>query len=261
MQISIIDDLPHDVAHEFLSRDTAHNLAILGALLFEPVEAVYGLQRAAGCAAVGLVVAGEANIPDALPTVMLDAVDSESFLALLEEGMWPSSATWVAHRREFLPLLERYLGRTHTPGQGMVYLGTCAAPPALPVAARLLTRDDSALDLTPCSLSAIALSYWMIRGWRVYGVVEGGQLIGHAVASYPIDDTEEVSAVFTAPDARRRGVARACAAAAARDICAKGKQAIYVSRQNNHASLAVARSLGMQPLFETWEIEVRKRQG
>lgn len=241
-------------ARAFFELAFDRNLATLGALLFEPITLIIGVRRLGRLVAVGLVVAGEANLPDALPTVSFDANDAAALQALLADSRWPAHAIWSVDRAEYLPLVEAALGQRHDPTRGVVYF-IASAPPAPHSLARRLTSSDTALDLAPCSLSAMALSYWMLRGWRVFGAVEDQRLLGHAVAAYPIGDTEEVSAVFTAPEARRRGIARACVAVAIADIQARGLRAVYVSRKHNHASIAVAKGLGMARLLQTWEID------
>lgn len=249
-----------DEAQAWLERDLSANLAMLGSLLYEPVEQFWGLRRAGKLYALGMVVAAEANIPESLPNVMLHAPDSDDMLQLLQAD-WPSEAVWTVHRAELLAPLEQQLGEQHDPERGVRYfIANDTHKPANNVA-RPLGSDDVKLDLSPCSLGSIALSYWLMRGWRVYGVAEDGRLLGHALAAYPIGDTEEVAAVFTAPEARRRGIASACAAAVIADIQARGKRAVYVSRKNNHASIAVAQGLGMLPLLETWEIVVNMPAG
>jgi predicted GNAT family acetyltransferase len=79
-------------------------------------------------------------------------------------------------------------------------------------------------------------------------------LLCHALAAYPIGDTEEVAAVYTASGARRQGFASAVVAATIADILMRGKRAVYACKKTNVASQRVAEGLGMQPLLETWEI-------
>lgn len=239
-------------AQAFLERETMAHLVALGALLFEPVDVVYGVQHEGQLVAISVVVAGEANLPDSIPTITVSGRDAKGLAALVGGANYPPRATWVACTPMARGVLEQQLGRMPEPEQGMVYFLATKAPEQHR-AARELTSADTALDLSPCSLSAMALGYWLLRGWRVFGLVENGRLLGHAVAAYPIANTEEVSAVFTAPEARRRGVASACAAATVANIQARGKQAVYVSRKANRASIRVAEGLGMQRLFETWE--------
>lgn len=230
------------------------NLVALGALLFEPVEAIHAFRRGRQIVALSVVVAGEANIPNSLPTITMIGHDDDALAALVSVANYPQYATWVACTPAAHKALEVQLGRAAVHNQGMVYFGATGPLNNAHGMARELTGADTALDLSPCSLSAVALGYWLLRGWHVFGFVEDGRLLGHAVAAYPIANTEEVSAVFTAPEARRRGIASACTAAAIANIQARGKQAIYVSRKDNLASINVAEGLGMERLFETWEI-------
>jgi GNAT superfamily N-acetyltransferase len=128
-----------------------------------------------------------------------------------------------------------------------------AEQPGAPV--RRITFDDAeATDLSPCGLSPTALRGWLRRGWRMFGIVRDGALLCHALAAYPLADTEEVSAVFTAPAARRRGLAAAVVAATAADILRRGRRPIYVTTRSNRASRRVAEGLGFGLIGEWWEV-------
>lgn len=249
------DEPGRNEAQAFLEQRLDRNLSMLGSLIFEPLEQLRGVRQGDTLVALAVVVPGEANVPGALPMVLVDALDNAALHVLVNAGGYPQHAVWCAQQPDHLLLLEHMLGQQHDQSRGVLYFTADTAMPEQQVAARLLLAGDTAVDLSPCNLGAMALSYWILRGWRVFGVIEDGRLLGHAVASYPIADTEEVAAVFTAPEARRRGVASACVAAAVTDIRQRGKRAMYVSRKNNAGSIAVAEGLGMRQLCETWEIE------
>ena len=250
-----IDEPGRNEAQAFLEQHLDRNLSMLGSLIFEPLEQLRGVRQGDTLVALAVVVPGEANVPGALPSVLTDALDDVALHALVNAGGYPQHAVWNVQQPNYRMLLEHMFGQQHDESRGVVYFIADTAMPEQRVRARQLLAGDTTVDLAPCNLGAMALSYWILRGWHVFGVVEDGRLLGHAVASYPIADTEEVAAVFTAPEARRRGVASACAAAAITNIRERGKRAVYVSRKNNAASIAVAEGLGMRRLCETWEIE------
>ncbi|HWQ16108.1 MAG TPA: GNAT family N-acetyltransferase [Roseiflexaceae bacterium] len=268
-------EISSEAALAYLERDCDANLMPLAALAYDPLQALLGAARGGALAALALVVDLAANLPDDRPTVMVAADDEDALARLLAGGTWPSAAIWTTSRPELLRALERLLGRPADPARGLRYYVTAKAarPPELTenrgprtgirgrsaigagVQVRPLVAEDAdALDLAPCALSPAALRSWLRRGWRVFGAVRGGALLAHALAAYPLADTEEVSAVFTAPRARRQGLASAVAAAAIADITGRGRRAIYVTRKTNIASRRVAERLGMALMFETWEI-------
>lgn len=228
----------------------------LAALAYDPVLAHVGHARGGQIEAVALVVDLAANLPDDRPTVMVAADDPDALRRLLDGESWPARAIWSAARADFVPVLERALGGRASARRGVRYYIGGQGLPHAGVTRQIEIADCEALDLTPCALSASALRNWIRRGWRVFGAVRDGALVCHALAAYPIGDTEEVSAVFTAPAARRQGLATAVAAAAADDIRARGGRPVYVCNRSNTASRAVAEKLGMALLYETAEIEI-----
>jgi hypothetical protein len=278
-------------ARAYLERDHDANLMPLAALAYDPVRSCLAAERDGTLTAVALVVELAANLPDDRPTVMAAADDEDALARLLDGDAWPAAAIWSTSRADLLAALERLLGRSADPARGLRYYITAGAlagtsPPGRSgsAEARASTTDDGrpttspssvvggrwsrqrvlvrpivaedadALDLSPCALSPAALRSWLRRGWRVFGAVRGGALLAHALAAYPLGDTEEISAVFTAPRARRRGLASAVAAAALADICGRERRAVYVTSKANLASRRVAERMGMGLMFETWEI-------
>lgn len=247
---------PYEEALGFLARAPERNLLQLAALEYDPVEMIWGLRRASALAALALVCEPEGPFSRQRAPVLLDAQDAAALAELLDRADWPARPRWVLHRADLLPTLERFCGLAHRPHEG-VYQYMLAQPPERrgPLLVRQLALEDAdSLALAPCALSPLALRNWIKRGWRVFGAVADGVLLGHALAAYPVGQTEEVAAVFTAPAVRRRGIASAVVAATAADILARGHRATYVCRKTNRASQHVAEGLGFRLLAETWEL-------
>lgn len=235
-------------------RDLDGSLPLLGALEYEPIETIRGVEQAGRLAALALVVAPE-PVPGSLPTVMVAADTHDALAALLSQGSWPQPAVWSVTRTDLLGQLEETLGALHDPARGLrYYIGTAAPLRPHSLVRRLALNDSDAVDIAPCSLSPTALRNWIKRGWRVYGAVSDGMLLCHALAAYPLGDIDEVAAVYTAPGARRQGLASAVVAAVVADIVGRGRRAAYACKKTNVASQRVAEGLGMLPLLETWEV-------
>jgi GNAT superfamily N-acetyltransferase len=235
-------------------RDLDRHLPLLGALEYEPIEMIRGVEHAGSLTALALVVARE-PVPDSLPTVMIAAETANALVELLAQAGWPSRVVWSVARAGLLPPLEAALGMAHDPARGVrYYLATAVPLRPHPLVRRLSLNDGDALDLAPCGLSPTALRNWIKRGWHVYGAVYESMLLCHALAAYPLGDTEEVAAVYTAPGARRQGFASAVVAAVIADIAGRGRRAVYACKKTNVASQRVAEGLGLVPLLETWEV-------
>ena len=246
-----------EAVYAYLERDGERNLMLLGAMAYDPVQAYLGAERDGRLAAAALVVDLAANLPDDRPTVMVAADDPAALAQLVGGEAWPEKAIWSTGRPELLAELERLLGRRSDPARGLRYYIASQAPSHQIARVRRITMDDAdELDLSPCALSPTALRSWLRRGWRMFGAVQGNTLLCHALAAYPIADTEEVSAVFTAPRARRRGLARAVVATTIADIVRRGSRAVYVTSKTNVASQRVAEALRLAPLQETWEVVI-----
>ena len=247
---------PYEEVLGFLGRAPERNLLLLAALEYDPIEMIWGLRRGSALTALAMVCEPEGPFSNQRAAVLLDAQDAPALAELLARGDWPARPRWIAHRPELLPLVEQFCGARRQPGEG-VYQYILARAPERPQAApvrQLALEDADTLALAPCSLSPVALRNWIKRGWRVFGAVADGVLLGHALAAYPVGQTEEVAAVFTAPTARRQGIASTVVAAAAADIAARGHRATYVCRKTNLASQRVAEGLGFRLLVETWEL-------
>lgn len=246
----------YEQARAFLERDLDGNLPLLTALEYEPIETVHAVARDGGLVALALVLEPEGPPSRRRSAVLLDARDEAALVALLARGDWPADVQWVTHRRALLATLASHAGvRPVSDGGLRQYIATRAVDAPRVLVRQLVLEDADALALAPCALSPVALRNWIKRGWRVFGAVADGVLLGHALAAYPVGDVDEVAAVFTAPHARRRGIARSVVAAALADIVARGRRATYVCKKTNIASQRVAEGLGFVPLLETWEFD------
>jgi hypothetical protein len=83
----------------------------------------------------------------------------------------------------------------------------------------------------------------------IYAVLIDGRVVSTCVSARENDQAAEAW-VQTAPEQRRRGLARLVTAAWARDILGSGKIAFYSHRRENLASRGVARSLGLRPFVD-----------
>ncbi|GAB4216804.1 MAG: hypothetical protein OHK0022_58390 [Roseiflexaceae bacterium] len=241
-------------AQSFLERAPAANLPLLAALEYDPVEMIWGIARGDALVALALVFEPDGPFTRQRSTVLLDALDSRELAELLARGEWPAQPRWTVHRTELLPAVQTFCGARPDRSDGVRhYVADRVQERPHTLVRRIVLEDADTLDLAPCRLSPVALRNWIKRGWRVFGAVDSGALLGHALAAYPVGAFEEVAAVFTAPPVRRQGIASAVVAAAAADILARGLRATYVCRKTNTASRRVAEGLGFAPLLETWE--------
>lgn len=243
-------------AAAYLARHRDLHFLLLGALTYDAVREMRSIHDDGVIGALALMMAFSGMRPGAKPTIMLAAADALRLGRLLEGYRWPPSATWVISDSALLDPLECWLGHKHVPQQGSIaFIVTKPPHRPHPLVRQLTSADADVLDLSPCGLSSTALRNWIARGWRAFGAIRGRTLLCHALAAYPIGDTEEVAAVRTAPQARRQGLASAVVAATSADICAQGRRATYVTRKENTASQGVAMSLGFVRLCETIEVQ------
>jgi GNAT superfamily N-acetyltransferase len=241
----------------YLARNTPRYLAHLGALAYDPLRSIRGLERAGRLAALALVVDVAGLLPDPLPSVMLAADDDDALRELVAQGDWPEPAVWVTASPAACAVVEQCIGRTHDPARGQVLFvdtGAIALPVVHATLRALSEADADWLDMTPVSLSATALRGWLRRGWRVFGALQGNRLLCHALAAYPVEGYDEVAAVFTAPRMRGQGLAKAVVATVLFDIRRRGRAAFYVAARQNISSQRVALGVGLQPIAETWEV-------
>jgi GNAT superfamily N-acetyltransferase len=244
-------------ARAYLERALDANMMPLGALAYDPVQAHLGEMRAGELVAVALVVDLAANLPDDRPSIMVAADDVAALTSLVNGREWPPQAIWCVADPALVPELERLLRRRCDPRRGLRYYIAGTPPQSVAgsdLVRRITMEDADNLDLAPCALSPTALRNWLRRGWRVFGAVRAGALLCHALAAYPLGDTEEISAVFTAPAARRQGLARAVVAATLADIHDRGRRPVYIAAVRNLPSQRLAEGLGMTLLYQTSEI-------
>jgi predicted GNAT family acetyltransferase len=83
-----------------------------------------------------------------------------------------------------------------------------------------------------------------VCGKTVYGIVVAGRIVA-SCGSVRENGKSAEAWVITEPEFRRRGYARQVTAAWAHDLRRQGKVAFYSHTQDNIASRAVARSLGL----------------
>ena len=93
---------------------------------------------------------------------------------------------------------------------------------------------------------------------RVFGVLDGHDLLAtagvHVVA--PDQDVAVIGNVTTRPDARRRGLARACTAALARDLLRDCSTVVLNVSSSDPGARALYAGLGFQPVFDLLELMV-----
>ena len=80
----------------------------------------------------------------------------------------------------------------------------------------------------------------------------------NTLAAYPIGDSDEVAAVYTAGHARRAGLGAAVVAATIADIHGRGRLAFYIAGRSNQPSRRLAERIGLRPIGETCEIIVER---
>lgn len=244
-----------DEAQRYLERNRWHNLPALCALRYDTPQRMYGVRQDGALAALALITADFGARPGYQMTILLAADSPGALTALLAQEQWPPEAVWTATRPDLAPPVERLIGRSRDPQQGLIYYLAEAAPSRPhPWVRQIAAADADRLDLSPCGLSATALRNWVQLGWRVFGAVDRGRLVSHALAGYAVVESEEVASVFTAPSHRGQGLAAAVVAATIADILGRTGAARYVTSRQNLSSQRVAASLDLPLLLETWEI-------
>jgi hypothetical protein len=83
----------------------------------------------------------------------------------------------------------------------------------------------------------------------IWAVLVDGRVVSTCVSARE-DEVAAEAWVQTAPECRRRGLARQVTAAWARDVVGRGKTAFYSHRRENLASRGVAVSLGLRPFVD-----------
>jgi GNAT superfamily N-acetyltransferase len=262
----MLTSITTEEAQIYLMQDRDQHLMHLGALRYDPIQAMVAIVERAQVQALALLVTEAGALPDRKPTMMIAATNPamvEPFLAWHERP--ERCVLAVAHPRLAIRL-EQFLRARTAPMRGLAYYGAeqprtlaplTLRPPPIPagiIVRQLHERDCTELDLLPCGLSSTALRGWLRLGWRVFGAIEGATLLAHALAAYPIGESDEVAALYTAGRARRRGIGSAVVSAVIHDSRARGRRAFYIASRHNHASRKLAEHLGLRLLTETYEI-------
>jgi len=233
-----------DVAAAYLARDVGGNVEPLVSLRHDEDVLCRGVIT--DDRVIGVLVAGR-QWPGGPLTAMIETGEREVLVALA--GALPTGVTQLAlHRPWMLPVLETCLRITPVPRDELLVLTASAlALPALPAApeVRLLTEADTAVVVassTPWGLEGFTDA--LRHGYRPFGVVRGERVLARAMAAYTTGYTEEVSAVWTAPAWRGKGLATIVAATVAADILSRVPLATYTVRPFNLASQRVAAKTG-----------------
>ncbi|MDZ4718319.1 MAG: GNAT family N-acetyltransferase [Roseiflexaceae bacterium] len=269
-----LDEIVHDDALAYLVRQRDRHLMHLGALLYDQVRTMIGLRQHGVLIALVLIVDYSGALPNPRPTMMVAADDPAALLRLVQLGAerrsWPDRGVWAVATPALRDVLESWLQLRHSPLRGLNFYGTEYADgtaimlmPPLYDSTNLIVRslsdaDATTLDLSPCNLSITALRSWLRQGWRAFGVLQQNVLLAHVLAAYPIGDSDEIAAVYTAARARRRGIGAAVVAAVITDSRSRGRRAFYVAQRTNLASCALAERLGLAMIAQTWEIVIEQ---
>jgi GNAT superfamily N-acetyltransferase len=253
-------------AQTFLMQDRDQHLMHLGALRYDPVQAMVAVVEHSQVKALALLVTEAGALPDPKPTMLIATHDPAMIEPLLAWRERPERCVLAVADPRLAMRLEQLLQARTAPMRGLAYYGAEHAtthvpltlrPPPTPsgmIVRRLHELDCTELDLLPCGLSSTALRGWLRLGWRVFGAIEGSTLLAHALAAYPLGESDEVAALYTAGRARRRGIGSAVVTAVIDDSRARGRRAFYVASRHNRASRQLAEQLGLRLLTETYEI-------
>jgi GNAT superfamily N-acetyltransferase len=268
-------EITHDEALEYLMLQRDRHLMHLGALIYDQVRTIIGLRDHGLLKAVVMIVDYAGALPNPRPTMMATADDPAALLHLAElgreRGTWPDRGVWAVAMPALRDALESWLGIRHSPARGLNFYGSEHPADGSPLtlnlpalhAPDLLARslndtDAEILDLRPCNLSPTALRGWLRQGWRVFGVIQHNILLAHALAAYPIGDSDEIAAVFTAARVRRRGIGAAVVATVIEDSRRRGRRAFYVAYRTNLASCGLAERMGLAHIAQTWELVIEE---
>ena len=88
----------------------------------------------------------------------------------------------------------------------------------------------------------------LLERLRCYGVFKGGELVSTACACVRMPEVWVICNVFTHPEHRCRGYAKAVATAVTRDAVTSGAKALLHVAEGNEAALRVYRALGYREL-------------
>ncbi len=272
MKFPALIEISADAAEIYLLRDRDRHLMHLGALNYDSVKAIMAVPGEDGPMALALLVEEAGALPDPRATLMIAADSPECVSALIAWRGRPQRCVIAAADDLVVVRIEQLVRTRRSQIRGLAYYGAETLETGVPIdltralvssaasnsaaidIRRLSERDARDLDLTPCNLSSTALNGWLRLSWRIYGAIEQHRLVGHALAAYPIDDSDEVAAVYTSGRVRRRGVGSAVVAAVIGDIRTRNRRAFYVASRTNTASCQLAEHLGLRSLGETWDV-------
>jgi hypothetical protein len=199
-----------------------------------PAPRVYlGLTRA------GIVRAWRHDVPPALRAVIDRLCDDH-----------PAA---LANRAAFVSRLEQSLAR-HDPSPTPCEI---SAGPAYTFPASLAAPAEAIL-MQPGQEAPLAATFpftatWLRESWPCFAIVEGGQAVAICDSARRTVHVAEAG-VDTLPAVRGRGYAARVTAAWAQAIRAAGIIPVYSTSDDNHASQAVARKLGLQEFG--WDVQV-----
>src|SRR5690348_12796006 len=130
-------------AHTYLEKSLDQNLVLLGALDYEAVDALYGVERDGSLVAIALVLEPPWATTNDLPTVLVAATDSDALGQLVLQADWPPAAVWSIGDYGLLHTLEKQLDTSHDPKRGLLYLMTTTIPDRPHPLVRRLTAKDA----------------------------------------------------------------------------------------------------------------------
>lgn len=202
--------------------------------------AQFGYDRAAYPAARHMVllstrspIAAQALLAD-LPNAV--QADDTVVFKLLESDFLPMLAQRYAMERQcsFVSFTNNSAAIL-APDSSAVHVSASIPPHCLPL---LMANNYSLEELQHYFANGNARCYWICAGTEQAPVA--------ACISYENEpQLHEIAALYTAPEARRRGYAQALVQAALAGLARAGKQVRYQVRDDNFASVALAKSLGL----------------
>jgi ribosomal protein S18 acetylase RimI-like enzyme len=134
-------------------------------------------------------------------------------------------------------------------------------PPSDPNVIQLNARHATAVASEPLSWAPSTLRRYLKEGRRAFAYQANGRLVARAVSGLPTPHTEEITAVYTAPESRHRGLGRAVVIALANDIRAWGRVPTYVTTADNEASQRLVRSLDFKQIATSHVFERLSPEG
>ncbi|MGW1199985.1 GNAT family N-acetyltransferase [Streptomyces sp. NPDC002536] len=177
--------------------------------------------------------------------------------AVRPEDLAPLARSWFAAPDRFLPLLGAAFDRI-VPWERMVWVrdgdaGRTPVPSPGTRIRRLTGADADAVHSLGPDLAWITESwggpYALAASGHCHGAFRDGRLLSLA-CTYFLGSRYEDIAVATAPEARGRGLARACVHALCADIASRGRTASWTCSRDNHPSRTLAAATGFRLVRE-----------